>query len=257
MHLVAYSAVVFALFDQPQISLPAGATVNVQIILRWIHFVAGITWIGLLYFFNLVNVPFMKEIDAATRLKVVPTLMPRALWWFRWASVVTVLAGFAYWNMIVTADARNAGTGGGRAIVSFLVIWTLAFMVEMALVMSPAEALKTGPILGTVVALAVIVAGYVFLAMNSHGWESSRMLSIGIGGGIGWFMMLNVWGIVWRVQKKIINWTAQNAKDGTPMPQESAKLARVAFLASRINFILSFPMLFFMGAASHYPLFGK
>ncbi|HXZ81757.1 MAG TPA: urate hydroxylase PuuD [Terriglobales bacterium] len=257
MQVVALWVLVFVLFDQPQISLPAGATVNIQIILRWIHFMAGITWIGLLYFFNLVNMPFMKEIGPATRLKVVPTLMPRAMWWFRWASVITVLAGFIYWSMIVGADARNAGTSGGRAVGSFFVIWTLAFMVEMAIVMSPAEGLKTGPVLGTVVALAVIVAAYVFLAMNFHGWESSRMLSIGIGGGIGWFMMLNVWGIVWRVQKKIIRWTAQNAKDGTPIPPESAMLARVSFLASRINFILSFPMLFFMGAASHYPLFGK
>jgi uncharacterized membrane protein len=69
-------------------------------------------------------------------------------------------------------------------------------------------------------------------------------------------MLLNVWGIIWRNQKKIIAWTKDNATKGTPVPPESAMLARQAFLASRTNFWLSIPMLFFMGAASHYPIFG-
>ena len=69
-----------------------------MIVLRWIHLVAGITWVGLLYFFNLVNIPFLQELDAKQRGIVVPKLMPRALWWFRWSSVVTVLVGIAYWK---------------------------------------------------------------------------------------------------------------------------------------------------------------
>ncbi len=77
------------------ISLPSDAQTNFLMLLRWIHFLAGIAWIGLLYFFNLVNVPFMKELDAATKGKIMPGLMLRALWWFRWAAVVTVLAGLA------------------------------------------------------------------------------------------------------------------------------------------------------------------
>src|SRR5579872_298556 len=85
-----------------------GSTATTQIILRWIHFLAGITWIGLLYFFNLVSTPVMKQMDAGTRAKVAPALLSRAMWWFRWSALVTVLAGIAYWMMIVTADARNA-----------------------------------------------------------------------------------------------------------------------------------------------------
>ena len=54
------------------------------------HFVGGITWIGMLYFFNLVNVNFMKALDAPTKGKVIPELMPRALWFFRWGALVTV-----------------------------------------------------------------------------------------------------------------------------------------------------------------------
>ena len=101
------SVPLLALLTAPQIDLPGGEQA-VLIVLRWIHFVAGITWVGLLYFFNLVNVPFLQELDAKQRGVVVPKLMPRALWWFRWSSVVTVLVGIAYWNHIVATDARNA-----------------------------------------------------------------------------------------------------------------------------------------------------
>src|SRR5215471_18414405 len=103
------------------ITLPGGDATFLMIV-RWIHFLAGITWIGLLYFFNLVNVPFLKELDAPTRGKIVPALMSRALWWFRWSSVVTVVAGGAYWGNIVAADARNAGTGTGGVMGSFFLI---------------------------------------------------------------------------------------------------------------------------------------
>jgi len=240
----------------PHLAFPEGFTPNLQLALRWVHFVAGITWVGLLYFFVLVNGPFLQAMDAATRSKIVPVLMPRALWWFRWASVVTVLAGIWYWMMIVGADARNAGTSGGRVIGTFFVIWTLAFAVEMGMLMSPAEVLRKGPVFGTVVGVVVLASAWLYLSLNTHGWESNRLLAIGVGGGLGWFMMLNVWGIVWRMQKKLIRWTAANAADGTPIPAEAPRLARLAHLAARTNFVLSFPMLLLMAVASHYPVFG-
>src|SRR5205807_7459380 len=168
----------------PHISLSQGPSANLQIVLRWIHLVAGITWVGLLYFFNLVNIPFLQKIDASTRSKVVPALMPGALWWFRWASVVTVVAGIWYWMMIVGADARNAQTSGGKAIGTFFAIWTVAFAIEMGMLMSPAESLRNGWVLGIVIGITVVGASYFYLALNSHGWESSRLLSIGIGGGL-------------------------------------------------------------------------
>jgi uncharacterized membrane protein len=237
------------------VMFPTDAATNVQIVMRWIHFVAGIMWVGLLYFFTLVNTPLMKELDGSTRSKVFPALMSRAMWWFRWSAVVTVFVGFGYWNMIVAADAHNAGTSSGQAIWSFLLIWTLASVIEIGMLMSPAEALKNGPVLSVVVAVLMVVASCIYVVFNSHGWESNRLLSIGIGGGLGWSMMFNVWGIIWRVQKKMIRWTIENAQNGTPIPPEAAKLGRVSLLASRVNFVLSFPMLFFMGAASHYPFF--
>ena len=120
--------------------------------------------------------------------------------------------------------------------------------------MSPAEVLHKGPVLGVIVAVAVIAASYLFLSLNQQGWKSYRALSIGIGGGLGWFMMLNVWGIIWRMQKKIIRWDEASVERGQPCRR--GRQARQAFLlCSRVNFWLSFPMLFFMGAASHYVMF--
>jgi len=239
------------------IHIPTDFNTNFLMIARWIHFLAGITWIGLLYFFNLVNVPLQKELDAATKGKVVPLLMPRALYWFRHAAVATVLAGLAYWGSVVGADARNGGGSAGLVMGSFFGIWTVVWAILYAVLIPGKGALDKGPVIGMIYTVVVAAAAWLFLSMNNHGWESNRLLSIGVGGGIGWVMMLNVWGVIWRIQKRLIAWTKDNAEKGTPMPEQSKRMARMAFLASRANAFLSIVLLFFMGAASHYPMFGK
>src|ERR671920_2309964 len=105
---------------------PDGADLT-RIILRWAHFVAGITWIGILYFFNLVNVNFMKALDGPTKGKVIPELMPRALWFFRWGAVVTVIVGLTYFAMyILKPDVANANTAGtGANVWVILIVWLL------------------------------------------------------------------------------------------------------------------------------------
>src|SRR5712671_5256724 len=130
---MAISAV--ASFFGPQVNFPSDVRTNIEMLLRWVHFLAGITWIGLLYFFNLVNVPLMKELDAGTKGKVMPGLMLRALFWFRWSAVLTVLAGFAYWGNIVASDARNAGAAPTTALTSFLLIWTATWAILYALLL--------------------------------------------------------------------------------------------------------------------------
>ncbi len=240
----------------PNIALP-DANATFLMLLRWIHFVAGITWIGLLYFFNLVNVPLMKELDAPTKGKVIPNLMPRALWWFRWTAVVTVVAGLAYWGNIVGVDARNGGGNAGAVMGTFFLIWTIVWAILYACLIPGKGVLDKGPVLAVIYAIVIIGAAWLFLCWNNHGWESNRLLSIGIGGGIGWMMLLNVWGVIWRIQKRVILWTKDNATNGTPIPDKSKAMARTAFLTSRANAFFSIPMLFFMGAASHYPMFGK
>ena len=62
-------------------------------IFRWLHIIAGITWIGLLYFFNFINGHLAATYDADSKKKVVPELMPRALYWFRWGAAWTWVTG--------------------------------------------------------------------------------------------------------------------------------------------------------------------
>ncbi len=72
---------------------------NTHLLVRWIHVIAGITWIGLLYFFNFVNIPLQGSLDDAAKKSVNPQLMPRALWWFRWGAMITFLAGLTLFTM--------------------------------------------------------------------------------------------------------------------------------------------------------------
>lgn len=72
---------------------------NVQILIRWLHVIAGIVWIGHLYFFNFVNVPLQGALDDAAKKAVNPKLMPRTLWWFRWGAMITFLAGLVLFTM--------------------------------------------------------------------------------------------------------------------------------------------------------------
>jgi len=66
---------------------------NFVFLLRWLHIMSGITWIGLLYFFNFVNGPFQAKLDKELKPSVNPLLMPRALWWFRWGAMMTFIFG--------------------------------------------------------------------------------------------------------------------------------------------------------------------
>src|SRR5262245_28879833 len=66
-----------------------------QFVLRWVHILAGIIWIGHLYFFNVVQGAFEGKLDPDTKKKVIPELRPRALFWFRWGAMITMIAGVA------------------------------------------------------------------------------------------------------------------------------------------------------------------
>src|SRR5947209_15114752 len=103
------------------------------LLMRWIHFLSGVTWIGLLYYFNIVQVPFMKETDPGTKSGVVQKLLPRALWWFRYAALVTVLSGLIIvWSHFMhghghgifsTSGGFRIAIGAGLGIIMFLNVW--------------------------------------------------------------------------------------------------------------------------------------
>ena len=224
-----------------------------QLILRWFHFLAGITWIGLLYFFNLINVPFMKQVDAGMKPKIFQNLTLPALNWFRWSALVTVFLGFWYWGQFyVGPDAQREGGSAARTVFFFLFLWILVWFLLYFVIkkMTP-----SGYVLGAITTILVYAAGWLFVNRTPVGGDDIHVISIGVGGGMGIVMLFNVWGIIWPNNKKVIRGTLA----GTP-PANSAALARQAFLASRTNFFLSVPLLFYMAASSHFSstvIFGK
>ncbi len=224
-----------------------------QLILRWFHFIAGILWVGLLYFFNLINAPYMKQVDAASKPNIFRNLTLPALNWFRWSALATVFLGFWYWGQFLVApDAQLENKSAGSTIGLFLLLWIVAFWIIYFTIklMQP-----NGYVLGVVVAIVVYAAGWLFVHYTPVGGDDNHVLGIGIGGGMGILMMFNVWGIIWPNNKRIIRGTLA----GTP-PQNAAALARQAYLASRTNFFLSVPLLFYMAAAAHFSstvIFGK
>jgi uncharacterized membrane protein len=154
------------------------------IIDRWLHVLAGITWIGLLYYFNFVQAPGVAAAKAEGNAgPITKHIAPRALLWFRWAAVATWITGAYY--------LERAGIGLANA-----------FLLKGA------------------------------------------AAPIGLGAWLGTIMFLNVWLLIWPNQKKVLGLVP--ADDAA-----KAKAARIAFLTSRTNTMLSIPMAFFMVAGPH------
>src|SRR5690242_17993525 len=165
-----------------------------RIFLRWAHFVAGITWIGLLYFFNLVNVPFQKGIDAETKKKINPDLLGRALWYFRWGAVVTVLVGITYYPMFILGpDVRNANTLGGGNVSLMLVFFAwltypiFLFIIEFLIIKKVPALTKDGRVFAIVmfILIAFVTWGMLrfftsMLTVNGQSFASNKTYSIGI-----------------------------------------------------------------------------
>jgi len=175
---------------------------ELAITIRWLHIVAGVMWIGLLYYFNFVQVPALASATSEASsggpgpAAISKYVAPRALFWFRWAALVTWLSGAIY--------LQQSQYGLHNA-------FTLGLTAET-------------PNLSTA--------------------------CIGLGAWLGTIMLLNVWGLIWPNQKKVLG--IVQATDA-----EKAKARRVAFLASRTNTMLSIPMLMFMQAGAHgLPFFG-
>jgi uncharacterized membrane protein len=86
-------------------------------LLRWIHFLAGITWIGLLYYFNFVQTPFFAETEAPVRSGAQQKLLPRAMWWFRWGAMITFISGWLYFFHYWFGKVGFAASPGAWAIL--------------------------------------------------------------------------------------------------------------------------------------------
>src|SRR5512136_2363895 len=135
-----------------------GMSAGFEAIFRWLHVLAGVVWIGHLYFFNFVNGPFTGKIDAATKKAVVPELLPRALWWFRWGAAWTWVTGVLL-LLIVYYHGRLAVEAEGFTAGSWvmLAVTFLAPFVYDALYKSPLGANVRGAFFVSYALVAVVV----------------------------------------------------------------------------------------------------
>ncbi|MBV9041109.1 MAG: urate hydroxylase PuuD [Acidimicrobiia bacterium] len=112
-------------------SWPLFHRVGGVILSRWAHFLAGITWIGILYYFNFVQVPSFAGFDAGARNEATAKLVPRALWWFRWGAMLTLLSGISILafqdnfkgDYFKTPPGVSISTGILLALVMFCNVW--------------------------------------------------------------------------------------------------------------------------------------
>jgi uncharacterized membrane protein len=250
----SFASANFVLLWKLNVAVSGSPAAIEQISLRWLHIVAGVVWLGSLYFFVLAVMPTLKSLDPAIRAKVFPEIASRGLWWLRWSAVVGWLAGFRYFMILAKTDAVNSGQQ--RAWVAwigiFLACWFIAFGVERAL-LGISGLLARPLVAGTLVVCLMATVSWAVVSLLAKPGVSNRTLCISVGGGLGTILFLNVWGIAWRCQKRLIAWTRTASAQGTAMPPEAAGLARLATLTMQINFWLSFPMVFFMAASAHFP----
>lgn len=157
----------------------------------WIHIVSGVMWLGLLYYFTVVQTPALAQAAADTSgpgsAAILRYISPLALRWFRWAAVLTWFTG----------------------------VWYLG---------------RSGNF------MSAVTLGH--LGREYYG------LVIGIGAWLGTFMLFNVWVFIWPNQKKILGLVSASES-------ERARAVRITALVSRINFVLSLPLLLCMGGANH------
>ena len=161
---------------------PNLSSIELPFLFRWAHIMFGVMWIGLLWYFNFVQIPSMSKIPDEQKPAIGKVIAPTALFWFRWAALFTVVSGV----------------------------------------------------------IVAVLNGYAHQAFTLQ----APFRAIGLGMWIALVMAFNVWFIIWPNQKRALGIVAVE-------PDVKAKSARIAMLTSRINTILSVPMLFLMSAQSH------
>ena len=125
-----------------------------QFMLRWVHFLSGVTWIGILYYFNFVQTPFFAETEAGVRTAAIQKLVPRALWWFRWGAMFTFLAGISIYLMRMSE--LGAGlfysspygititVGGLLGTLMFLNVWLVIWPNQQVVIASANQVASGG-----------------------------------------------------------------------------------------------------------------
>ena len=219
---------------------------GVTFLFRWLHIFVGIIWIGHLYFFNFVNAQMTAKLDGATKQKVVPELMPRALYWFRWGAAWTWITGFVllllvFWHGGLMFDP---GDGWGGGAIAMVVITFVGVFVYDALWSS---GLKSNLRAATIVSfLLLAVTVFLFVEVGAF---TPRAVLIHTGALFGTMMAFNVWFRIWPAQQRII---AAVKAGKAPAAADPA----LAGLRSKHNTYMSLPLLWAMANEHATPFFG-
>ena len=210
---------------------------GIEAIFRWMHVLAGVLWIGHLYYFNFVNGQMAAKLDGEAKKKVVPELMPRALFWFRWGAAWTWITGFVlllivYYHGKAALESETQTFSTGTWVM--LGVTLLGVFLYEALYKSGLA--KNVKVAG---AVAFVLLAVIVYLMSSFGQYSYRGILIHTGTLFGTIMAFNVWFRIWPAQQKIIS----AIKNGHA---PEASLVALAGTRSRHNTYLSVPLLWAM-----------
>jgi uncharacterized membrane protein len=128
----------------------------IYFLMRWLHYVFGIIWIGHLYYFNFTQAPFFGETDAATKSNAIQKLVPRALWWFRWGAMFTFITGLimlSIWGSRVGGEALKTSfglfisVGSILGTIMFLNVWLVIWPAQKIVIESTTNVAQGKPAL--------------------------------------------------------------------------------------------------------------
>ena len=110
---------------------------------RWVHLLAGVTWIGLLYYFNFIQGEYFKEADGSAKSDVIQKMVPRTLWWFRWGAMFTFLSG-AYLIYLKHLSGMGIMIGATLGTIMFLNVWLIIWPKQKVVIASARQVADGG-----------------------------------------------------------------------------------------------------------------
>ena len=155
---------------------------GLEVILRWIHVLAGVTWIGVLYYFNFIQTPFFgSELGGTAKGAMTRGLVPNALWWFRWGAMFTFLSGW----MIVIYRFGHLGipltdgymtkvlTGGLMGTFMWYNVWFVIWPAQQVVIKNAEQVAAGGDPIPEAAARGSLSASWAFPSFTSL-FASSR-----------------------------------------------------------------------------------
>lgn len=162
----------------------------IEFLFRWTHVLFGLTWVGLLYYFNFIQGEYFKEAEAGAKADALKKLAPRALWWFRWAALMTFATGVYLFVSLGVGVNQNIAIAALMGTLMFLNVWLIiwphqkvvcglkdgdvAVSGAKALLASRTNVLFSGPML-----FGMLASKHGTFSANSGGMETASLADFG------------------------------------------------------------------------------